>query len=154
MGSMAIAQTGPARKTAAILGLAAFYSVFAGGFALAFSSMWPLLAFWGLTLNRLLRVLLGGGFSSEEKELMKREWATSSALYLFLTLSTLIIPLPSFGITTEVIAAQNLPGSGVWIEQPQRVIALGFLYFSSLAAMSLLTVKWVPVPSSRSATFG
>lgn len=144
MGSVAIAQKGAWRTIGAIVGFGLFYSVFAGAFSLAFRTWWPLVAFWGLTLNRLLRVILGGAFSENEKELMTKEWATTGALYVILVFVTLFPPLPRFGITPAVVAAQELPGSGAWIDDPHRVIAFGFLYFTILAVISLSTVKWVP----------
>lgn len=144
MGQLAIAQSGVGRKILVILGFGVFYSIFAGAFSLAFSSLWPLMAFWGLTLNRLLRVILGGAFSAEEKELMTREWATTTMLYLLFIFMTTLLPMPRFGITPAIVAAQEIPGSGAWVAQPQRVIAFGALYFSSLAFMSLATVRWLP----------
>src|SRR5215831_3521240 len=44
----------PREKNAlVILGLSGFYTIFAGGFALAFRTWWPVTGFWLLTLNRL-----------------------------------------------------------------------------------------------------
>ena len=144
MGSVAIAQTSAWRKTGTILGFGLLYSVFAGSFSLAFSTPWPLIAFWGLTLNRLLRVILGGGFSNDEKQLMNREWATTAGLYVLFVFLTIVPPVPRLGVTSAAMEGQDLPGSGIWIDEPQRLIAFGFLYFTTLAVVSLSTVRWVP----------
>src|SRR5262245_39016478 len=42
------------RRVFAMIGLGCFYTLFVGGFALAFHTWWPLASFWALMLNRML----------------------------------------------------------------------------------------------------
>lgn len=151
MGSVAISRADGRGKAKTLLGFALLYSLFAGGFSLAFGSLWPLVAFWGLCLNRLLRVILGGGFGKNEKSLMTAEWRLSTLSYLLFVFVTVLLPIPELGITRAVVSAQDLPGSGLWIDRPQKAIAFGFLYFTTLGIASLVTVKWVPAKSTSSA---
>ena len=144
MGTVAISRKRKSQKVLALVGFGLFYSLFAGGFSLAFKSPWPLIAFWGLTLNRLSRVIVGGAFSEDEKQLMLGEWAMSTVFYLLFVFMTVLLPVPRFGITPSVVSNQGLPGEGLWIDDPHRAIAFGFLYFTSLGAVSLMTWKWVP----------
>jgi len=65
--------------------------------------------------------------------------------YVGFAFLTTVIPLPVLGITAEVIAAQGFTESGIWIEQPYRVIAFGFLYFSALGLYELWSQVRTPV---------
>lgn len=79
MGNVLVGDLNRRKKTAAVLGLGAFYSLFVAGFSLGFHTWWPMLAFWGLTLNRLLSVLLGQAPTGREKTLVMGGWAISVA---------------------------------------------------------------------------
>lgn len=129
-------ERGP-RRILAIVGLGLFYSIFAGAFSVAFSDPWPLVAFWGLTLNRLLRALLTARFTEEEQTEMSREWGVSVMAYVGFIFLTVLLPLPRLGLTAEFISTQNLPGGGLWIEQPQRAIAFGMLYFGAMTMYAI-----------------
>jgi hypothetical protein len=115
------------------------YSLFVGGFAYVSGVWWPLTAFWLLMLNRMA-TLLPGGRRSDSDDVTGR-WTTSFLLFLAFAFLTAIVPLPRFGISEAVIAAQEFTGSGVWVEQPQSVIAFGFLYFAAIGAMELAGVR-------------
>ena len=137
-----------------ILGLGVLYTLFVGAFAAAFGAWWPLGAFWALTLNRLLGALLGQVPSEDGKLFMMRSWAVGVMAYLGAVFATVLLPVPEFGIDASVRAAANLPGGGLWIEEPQRVIAAGFLYFAALGLSELADHRWLPasnLPGARAA---
>jgi hypothetical protein len=142
MGVVAISDKPVTDKVKAILGLTILYSLFAGGFSLAFKSWWPIAAFWGLSLNRLLPIILGVVPSEREKELIQTGWAITACAYLLLVTVTLFLPLPQLGITPAVIDRQELEQGtdepGVWQTQPHRAMAFGFLYFIAVGAGEIL----------------
>lgn len=129
MGSVAFSRDPATRRARNIFGLGLFYSLFVGGFALGYKTWWPLYAFWGLTLNRMLGILIGDAPVGKERQYVQAGWGLSAMYYLGGAFATLWIPVPALGITREVRAALDLPGSGVWIDEPQRVLAFGVLYF-------------------------
>lgn len=144
MGTVMLGDLGRARKSLALIGIGGFYTLFVGGFALAFKTWWPLWSFWGLTVNRLLGVLIGQAPEGERRALLQRNWAVSALCYLGLCFVTVFLPLPRFGITREVVSHESLPGSGLWVDQPHRVIAFGFLYFAAVGLSELFAHRWLP----------
>jgi hypothetical protein len=142
MGATAIADTPIQKKILAVLGLGVLYTVFIVGFSLAFGDWWPVWAFWGLTLNRLLTVILSGQPKGEDASSMKAGWAISVALYLFWVIGTLLLPLPRLGIEPGMLASGGEGASGVWVDQPHRLLAAGAGYFLSQAYVELRTPKW------------
>jgi hypothetical protein len=142
MGDVLIGTVARGRKTSALLGLGLFYTVFVGGFSLAFRQWWPLWSFWGLTLNRLLGVILGQAPAGEEADFMRRTWAATVVFYLVFTFATALLPVPRLGVTSEVVDRIGLPGSGLWIDQPWRVLAFGFLYFTAVGISELSGHRW------------
>jgi hypothetical protein len=129
-------------RALAIVGLGLFYSLFVGGFALAFKSWAPLLGFWGLTLNRLLGTVIFP-IKGEHTEMMK-SWASTTVFYLLAVFATTLLPVPSLGITPDVIEAANVPGdSGLWVTRPYTVVAAGFLYYTACALSELSSHRWM-----------
>lgn len=143
MGSVMVSHEARSRRGIGIVVLGAFYSLFAGGMALAFHSWWPLTAFWVLTLNRLLGVLLGQVPDEEQKAFIMRGWVASTVFYLGACFVTVILPIPALGVTPQVVAAQHLVKmSGLWVDQPQRALAFGFLYFALTGWSDLGAHAW------------
>ena len=124
-------------KAGHVLGLGLMYTAFVGAFALAFGDWWPLVAFWSLTVNRLTGVLLHTAPEGQEREQLMSGWAISAVLYILWIFATLFFPLPRLGLTAEVVAEASLPGEGIWVESPQKVIAAGAGYFLSQAYVEL-----------------
>jgi hypothetical protein len=124
-----------------------FYTLFIAGWALAFRAWWPLVAFWGLTLNRMLGVIMGQAPTGEERRFIKAGWAVGAMCYLGAVFATSILPVPRLGISPEVVDAAGLPGSGLWIEQPYRVLAAGMVYFAAVAMSELYDHRWIPASS-------
>jgi hypothetical protein len=118
------------KRIGALVGLGALYMLFAWGFSAAVDSSWPMIAFFALMLNRMLGVVIGAVPSDAQKYYMASCWIVGAIAYLGATFATVAAPLPSFGITPAVIAAQHFTVGGEWPEQPYRAIALGALYFT------------------------
>ncbi len=142
MGIVAFRSGSRASRVARIFGIALFYSVFAGAFSFAFKSVWPITAFWGQTLNRMLGVILGQGRSLGQKVVVMAGWGASTAFYLIACVVTSALPVPRLGITADVVAAQEIPGGGLWVEHPEKVIAFGVVYFGLTAWSELNAHSW------------
>ncbi|RYD14384.1 MAG: hypothetical protein EOP90_13300 [Lysobacteraceae bacterium] len=120
------------RKVAMLGGFALLYLGFIAAFASAFDATWPFIAFGWLLLGKL-RVIFhragpdgtSGGFAAM--------WALSALAYLAAVFATMLLPLPRLGLGEAVRPLLDLPGSGLWVDQPHRVVAAGMLYFGLLA---------------------
>jgi hypothetical protein len=134
MGLQLIATGDRRARALSVLGLGLFYSIFAGGFAAAFHSWWPLVSFWLLTLNRLTGVLFKQSPGGEERAFLQAGWAASGISYLLGAGLTTFLPLPRLGITADVVSELHLTGSGLWVSEPWRVVAFGVLYFAAMGA--------------------
>ncbi|MEK6796942.1 MAG: hypothetical protein AABZ39_19365 [Spirochaetota bacterium] len=141
LGSVIISKYGKVKKLFSIVGLGLFYTIFVGGFSLAFHVWWPLVAFWGLILNRLLSVFLGRTLDEDRKARLSVSWFGGALCYLVAVFLTLIPFIPALGITDAVISHQALPGSGIWIDEPYRVVAAGCIYFTGVTLISLFDFK-------------
>jgi hypothetical protein len=142
MGTVAVRPAVPWRRALGIVGLGVFYSLFAGAFAIIFRTWWPLGAFWLQTGNRLLGVL-GGSTAGSEQAFLKASWLASMLLYILCCFATSFLPLPALGITPSVIERLHLPGSGLWISAPYRVLAFGVLYYGLTAWWELVGQRWL-----------
>jgi hypothetical protein len=136
------------RKIASLLGLGGFYTLFVGGFSLAFRSWWPLGSFWAQMVNRLLSVIVGQAPSGEEKQFLQRSWGVSVLCYLVFAMATTLLPLPRLGV--DGVFREGLPGNGLWVEEPHRVMALGFLYFTAVGISELFGHRWMGGASATS----
>lgn len=143
MGVVAYGKASRAARGAAMLGFALFYTLFVGAFSLSFHEWWPLIAFWVLVINRLAGALLGQASDENTRGLVRAGWAAGVAFYLLAAFATILIPIPTLGITPEVVAAQHFPGSGLWIEQPWRTVAMATLYFGLQGWWSLVGYRRV-----------
>lgn len=152
LGSAVISTEPPARKARGILGIGASYTLFVAGFAIGFRTWWPVISFWGLTINRLLSVLLGQAPSGEEKLFLRRSWAVTAMAYLCFAGLTTVLPLPRLGVTGAF--RDGLPGSGLWISEPHRALAFGFLYFTAVGISELFGHRWLPAQGLAGASNG
>lgn len=134
-------------KLKAIVGFGAFYMLFVLAFCFALGEWWPIAAFGWLLVGKFLMVVLEPKPRAEERQRLTSLWALSVVAYLFAVFATVLLPVPEFGIDATAREAAAIPGSGLWVEQPQTVVAAGLLYFAVLA-----WVKASPVPSSAVAS--
>lgn len=131
------------RRVLALAGFAGFYLLFVGAFMFAFGEWWPALVFGWLVLAKFGAIVTGRGAGEAQTAV----WGMSALIYLLGVFATILLPLPRLGVGAEVVGQLGLPGSGLWVEQPHRVLAFGFLYFALLAAF-----KWHSVALPGTAT--
>ncbi len=124
-----------AARSRSMAGFGAFYLVMVGGFAAGFGAWWPVGAFVLLTLNRWLSMLIDPEPSAETRRHLERSWALATGLYLAGAFVTTLLPIPPLGIDGTARTAADLPGNGLWISEPHRVIAFGFIYFALTAIL-------------------
>jgi hypothetical protein len=139
LGQLWVSKLPKGIRVLALLGMGLFYSLFVAAFSATQGEWWPMVAFWGLTFNKVGAVLLGRVPEGEEKEQIAESWVATVLFYLAFGLATSVLPLPGLGINAEVIRLQEFSAnsSGLWLEQPQRVMLFGFLYFSALGLFTL-----------------
>ncbi len=125
-------------KTLIVLVLAVAYTLFVGAFSLAFRTWWPLVTFWLLTLNRLLGPFLRGHAATErEKIFVFFSWGVGVVAYLVFAFATTLLPVARLGVSEAVVRAQRVPGEGLWIDEPHRVLAFGVYYFTVMGLWEL-----------------
>jgi hypothetical protein len=142
MGTIIISDFKASKKTLVLIGLGLFYSLFLLGFSLGFGEWWPIWAFWGLVLNRLLGIFFGKALSGQEKAMIMSSWGIGVFCYVMLVFATVMLPVPALGVTQEAIDLQGFSMEGLWIEEPFRVLAFGFLYFAAIGLWELFSFKW------------
>lgn len=113
--------------------LAAVYLLFAGAFGLAFKSWTPVWIMGWLIGSRVVTVLVDRRERRDEIDRQRALWVLGAVLYLLLAFVCTLLPLPRFGIDGAARAALDLPGSGIWIDEPHRPLAMGAFYFGLLA---------------------
>ena len=123
-------------KGVLLAGLLGFYTVFALAFSASYEGLWPFWAFALVTLPKLPSVIFEP-VAADPQFVLMAEWALMTALYVIGALATTILPVPALGITESVIAAQGFTMTGIWPEEPYRVIAFGAFYFGGLALYSV-----------------
>lgn len=140
---------GARKALPAVLVLAAMYMLFAGAFGLAFKSWEPVWIMGWLIGSRVLTVLVDHRDRREEIDRQRALWIAGAVLYLLLAFVCTLLPLPRFGVDGAARAAMDLPGSGIWIDDPHRPLAMGAFYFGLLAWIELR--RWGPPPGTRPA---
>jgi hypothetical protein len=127
----------------ALVLLVGFYTLFVAGFALAFKTWWPLVSFWTLTFNRLLGLIVGATPDSERVAYLQRTWAIGAIFYVGFAGLTVMLPIPPLGITGAYRG--GIPGEdGLWVTEPWRALAFGFLYFTATGLSELSGHRWLP----------
>jgi ABC-type multidrug transport system fused ATPase/permease subunit len=127
-----------------VLGLSLFYLLMIGAFAWTFGEWWPLLAFGWLAVGKLFWILRSAPASDDDTMVQMAAWAGSVVAYLFACFVTVILPVPRLGMTAELQPQFGFGEGqgGLWIEQPQTVVAMGVLYFALLCAAKVLAARW------------
>lgn len=143
MGSAALDRGARAGRIKVLLGLGLFYTLFVAGFALAFRTWWPLAAFWTLTLNRSLGVILDPEPTTHQVLHLRKGWAAVTMSYLFAVMVTTVLPVPAFALDRAVVTEAALPSSGLWVSDPHRAVAAGFLHFAICGLSALFGHRWI-----------
>ena len=137
LGGMALSNAGETRRQwKPILLFSSFYLLFIAAWAWTFRAWWPLLALAWLVAGKLALALQPLADTDKRYRIMS-DWGISALAYLGGVFATLMLPLPRLGLSGDVVAAANLPGSGEWVDKPHTVVAFGLVYFSVLATSKL-----------------
>jgi hypothetical protein len=125
-----------------LLGLTAFYLVMVGAFALAFQEWWPLLAFLWLAVGKAVWAWgTRPGVSDAAHASAMAAWGGSVVAYIFGAFLTILVPVPRLGMTEALQEGFGLDGGGLWLDEPQRVVAFGLVYFG-LLFIGKLVAAW------------
>lgn len=112
-----------------------FYLLFIAALSHAFEAWWPYLAFGWLLVGKF-GLSFAARASSQEADVNEfAVWGVSVLAFLGGAFATTLLPLPALGLSGIDRAALGLPASasGIWIDEPYRVMAFGALYFFLLA---------------------
>jgi hypothetical protein len=129
-----------------------FYLMFIASLAEAAGHGWPILAFLWLLLGKLGRLF--GNLDCEDARWQRHsDWAIGMLLFVGGAFATLAFPVPELGITAEVRPLLGIEGHGDWVDEPQRPIAFGVLYFGLLSLARFtgfrLPRSWFPALRER-----
>lgn len=127
-----------------VLGLSLFYLLMVGVFAWSFGEWWPLLAFAWLAIGKVVWIWRSAPPSDDDTGWQMAAWAGSVVAYLFACFATVIAPVPRLGMSADLQPMFGFDDSqgGLWVEEPQRVVAMGAIYFALLCAAKLLAARW------------
>lgn len=142
LGNTILKETDRRTKVRSVLGLGALYSLFFLGISVSFGQWYYLFGFWLLIGNRLLGVALGQVPAGQELALIRAGWGATTLSYLAGMFLTILLPLPRFGITEAIQDDYMISGSGLWIDEPHRAVAFGFLYFALVGWSEIHAHKW------------
>ncbi|HET9485557.1 MAG TPA: hypothetical protein VFO79_16465 [Xanthomonadales bacterium] len=111
--------------------MALFYLSFAAAVCVALGTWWPFVAF-ALVLLAKLVPLFAPAPGTDAKQATGL-WVLSVLWYLGAVFATLFLPLPALGLDEATRTALDLPGSGEWIDAPEKPLAAGVIYFTLMA---------------------
>ena len=123
----------------AVGALALLYWAFAASFCVAFGTWWTFAAFALVLLSKMVGLVTtkpGNGAN-----VAGQIWALSCVWYLGSVFATLFLPLPDLGLDAATQSALDLPGSGEWIDAPEKPLAAGVIYFTLMAWTRGVTAK-------------
>ncbi len=149
LGMVALSDAPRPKRVVRALLLSAFYTMFAAAFAVGMKHWWPLWAFWMLTANRLLGILLGQAPTGHERDFAMANWATGAVCYLLGAFVTVLLPLPQLGVRPGMLGAIADDAGGLWLDEPHRVLAFAVLYFTLTGLLSLFSHRWTPPAAAR-----
>jgi len=128
-----------------LIGLTAFYTLFAVAFVVVFKSWWIFGSFVLVMVGRIWSVFAGQ--SEMERTISQRRMAASALLFLLLTFATVFVAVPRGGITDWMLnEVWPTRGGGVWERQPERALAMGATYFLLLGLVELRPPRKIAPP--------
>jgi len=101
----------------------------------------------------MLGVILGQATDAQHRDLVMNGWAAAVMFYLGGCFATILLPIPTLGITPAVVAAQHIPGGGLWVEHPEKVIAFGVIYFALTGWSEITAHDWTGKIRTSAASF-
>ena len=135
----------PWRRIGAGLLLLLAYLGLAAAFSAIFDTWWPLAGMAWLLGMKYWTLVLDRADDTGESERQFALWAVSVVFFVGLGVLSSLLPLPELGIDAGVRSELELPGAGLWVEQPYRVVAFAVFYFVLLA----LVKYWYHPPGSH-----
>lgn len=116
----------------ATLGLA--YLAMAAAFSAIFDEWWPVYAFLWLLCGKIL-----GLWSHQDDTLAYSQalWGASTGFFILAVIAGALLPIPALMITDAVRAQAAIPGSGLWVDDPQRLLFSGAAYFFAVFGFKL-----------------
>ncbi len=115
-----------------------FYLIFLLGIGSALGAGWPILAFFWLLAGKL-RIALRREVPDEfRRKQMVSDWTRSLYCYIGCAFVSVLGPVvPRLGISPELQPEFGEDTSGIWIDYPHGVVAMGVLYFTIMAIVKL-----------------
>lgn len=141
-GATMISTLPKTKKSLALLGLGLFYTMFVAAFSLSSGEWWPIVVFWGMIFNRLMSVVLGKSLDGRQQVSMMSMWVVGTVCYLGGVFVTVLAPVPELGVTYEYVQSLHLTEQGLWFDEPHRLVAFGFLYFTLIGFIEIKLEKW------------
>jgi hypothetical protein len=120
----------------------AIYAGFVCFLSIGARTPWPLLTFWA-QWRRRVRLVTAPADGRPPRAILVG-WGISFLFFMTGAFATAAVPVPRLAITASVTRAIGLDGSGLWIDEPQRAIAFGFLYYAATALSEAVGHRWVP----------
>lgn len=95
---------------------------------------WPLITFGIFYGKRVFAYVLNKiPQTDEEKQTTMQAWKAEVLCFIGFGFITTSFPIPSLGITPDIVALIRTPNSGgLWVDSPQILTAFGFLYFTAI----------------------
>lgn len=122
------------RRSALMLGLSVMYLGFIAVFVVIFDDWWPIVAFAWLLIGKIAGVWQHADNASDYGKMI---WAASTGFFIIAIVIGAVIPFPALMITEEIRMQAAIPGIGLWVDNPQRMLASGVLYFGALTWLKL-----------------
>lgn len=142
MGAAAAAADSAALRVGGMLGLTAFYAIFAAAIAFGFKSRMLFTSFLWMVGGRFAAMVIG--ISAADQALLLAHSVLAMLIYFPVVFASVILPWPRLGITDAVAEEARVPGSGgLWVEQPHRAIGPAAVYFLLLGPAEITLMTWV-----------
>ena len=109
-----------------------FYLLFIAIWSWQFRAWWPLLALAWLLASKLWMALQPIP-PADKLARMHSDWGIGVLAYLTGAAVTVFLPIPRLGLSHRVVSEADLSSGGLWVDQPQTVVAFGLFYFSIMA---------------------
>ena len=116
-------------------GLFGLYALMAWGLCRLFESWWPLMTLGMLLAARIWTDALPAMAMESEPRML----AVRGVALLGVVVVTTMLPLPRLGMTPELTREIKVPGDGIWVDEPHRLLVTGLLYFTVVPIVRLVS---------------